>query len=123
MSNNIFFVFNFSRIKTAFVLLFALVYKMVDTEYSTNNYKSFKTSTAAIIYNTEILRFVSDHLKTKEMFKHAVKHLPFMKRYVPDRYKTQEICDKAILQSGGTSECYKNQNMRNEGCQIIMQMH
>ena len=96
---------------------------MVDIEYSTNSDKSFKTSTAAIIYNTEILRFVPDHLKTKEMFKHAVKHLPFIKRYVPDRYKTQEICDKAILQSGGTLECYKNQNMRNKGCQIIMHMH
>ena len=96
---------------------------MVDIEHSTNNYKSFKTSTAAIIYNTGILRFVPDHLKTKEMFKHAVKHLPFIKRYVPDRYKTQEICDKAILQNGGTLDCYKNQNMRNKVCQIIMHMH
>ena len=30
-----------------------------------------------------MLKFVPDHLKTKEMCKHAVKKLPFVKRYVP----------------------------------------
>ena len=26
----------------------------------------------------------------------------FVKRYVPDRYKTKEICNKAILENDGT---------------------
>ena len=47
------------------------------------------------------------------MCKHAVKILPFVIRYVPDRYKAQQICDKAIVENGGTLEsvldCYKNQ--------------
>ena len=33
-------------------------------------------------------------------------------RYVPDRYTTQQMCDKAILKNGETlksiSHCYKN---------------
>ena len=45
------------------------------------------------------------------MCKHAVKKLPFVIRYVPNRYKTQQMSDKAIAFSGGTLEsipdCYK----------------
>ena len=37
----------------------------------------------------------------KKMCKHAVKQLPFLIRYVPYRYKTQKIYDKAILENGG----------------------
>ena len=33
-------------------------------------------------------------------------------RYVLDRYKTQQMCDNAILENGGTlnsvTDCYKN---------------
>ena len=36
------------------------------------------------------------------MCKHAFKKLPFLIRYVPDQHKTQQICDKAILENGGT---------------------
>ena len=32
------------------------------------------------------------------MCKNAVKKLPFVVRYVPDRYKFQELCDKVILE-------------------------
>ena len=39
-------------------------------------------------------------------------------RYVPERYKTQQICDKAILENGGTlkflPDCYKIQEMYNK---------
>ena len=46
------------------------------------------------------------------MCKHTVKKLPFVIRYVPDRYKAQQMCDKTILENGGTLEyvpdCYKN---------------
>ena len=35
------------------------------------------------------------------MCKHAVKKILFVVRYVPDQYKTQEMCDEAILETGG----------------------
>ena len=31
------------------------------------------------------------------MFEHAVKKLPYLLRYVSDQFKTQQMCDKAIL--------------------------
>ena len=31
------------------------------------------------------------------MCNHAVKKLPFVITYVPNQYKTQKMCDKAIL--------------------------
>ena len=39
---------------------------MVDSEYSTDNYKSSKISIETVMKNTEILNFVPDHLKTKK---------------------------------------------------------
>ena len=36
------------------------------------------------------------------MCKHGVKKLPFLVRYVPDKYNTQQMCDKAVLGNGGT---------------------
>ena len=39
------------------------------------------------------------------MCKHAVKKLPCLLRYVPDQYKTKQMCDKAILENGGTLKC------------------
>ena len=62
---------------------------MVDCEYNMDIYKSVKIRLGAVIRNPEKLKFVSDHLKTKTMCKHAVKKLPFLIRYVPDRYKNQ----------------------------------
>ena len=38
---------------------------MVDSEYSTDNYKSLKISIGAIMKNPEMLRLVPDHLQTK----------------------------------------------------------
>ena len=35
------------------------------------------------------------------MFKHAVTKLPLVIRYVPDQYKTQQMCDKVILENPG----------------------
>ena len=37
---------------------------MVDSEYSTDNYKSSKISIGVIIKNPETLRLVPNHLKT-----------------------------------------------------------
>ena len=51
---------------------------MVD---SMDIYKFLNISTKK---NSEMLKFVSDHLKTKKMCKHAVKKIPYPYRYVPD---------------------------------------
>ena len=52
------------------------------------------------------------------MWKNDVKKLPFVKRYVHDLYKTQEMCDKVILENGEmlmfVSDCYKNQKLCNK---------
>ena len=52
------------------------------------------------------------------MCKHVVKRVPYLIRYVSDQYKTQQMCDMAILANGGTltsvSDCYKNQEMCNK---------
>ena len=55
---------------------------MVDSEYSTGDYKSPKISIGAIMKNTKMLKFVPDYLKTKTICKHAVKKLSFVLRYV-----------------------------------------
>ena len=65
-------------------------------------YKYLNISIGIVMKNPEMLKFVLDHLKTKKMFKHAVKKLPFLLRYAPDQYQTQQICDKAIFKNAGT---------------------
>ena len=49
--------------------------------------QSPKISIGTIIKNSEILKFIPDHLKSKKMFKHAVNKLPFVIIHVPDLYK------------------------------------
>ena len=39
------------------------------------------------------------------MCKHAVKNLLLLIRYVTDKYRTQQTCDKAMLENGWTSKC------------------
>ena len=56
------------------------MYKMVDSKY-------LEIHVGAIIKNPDILRLVLDHLKTKKMFKHAIKKLLHVVKYVPDQYK------------------------------------
>ena len=65
-------------------------------------YKSLSINIGTVMENPKMLKFVLDHLKTKKMFKHAVKKLFSLLRYVPDEYKTQQMCDKAILENGET---------------------
>ena len=52
------------------------------------------------------------------MYKHAAKKLPDLLRHVPNQYKSQQMCDKAILENGGTLKsvpaCYKNEEMCNK---------
>ena len=50
------------------------------------------------------------------MCKNVVKQLPYLLRNVPDLYKTEQMCYKAILENGGTlksvPDCYlKSRNV------------
>ena len=45
---------------------------MVDSEYSTGNYKSLTISIGAVIKNQGMIRFNPDYLKIKKMCKHTV---------------------------------------------------
>ena len=87
---------------------------MVDSEQSTDGYKCSQIAVGSIMKNQEMLRLVPDHLETK-MYKHPVKILLSMIRYVSDRYKTQEVCDQAVLENGGLLKSvpyqYKTQEM------------
>ena len=57
-----------------------------------------------------MLKFVPDHLKTKNMCKHSVEKFLYPLRYLPHQYKTQQMC-KAIPENGETlksvPDCYK----------------
>ena len=48
---------------------------MVDNEYRIDEYKFSKISIGTIIKNTEMLRLVPGHPKTKKMCKHAVEKI------------------------------------------------
>ena len=80
--------------------------------------KSLNISIGTVVENPEMLKFVSYHLKTKKIDKHAVKKLPYLLRYVADQHKAQQMCEKAILWNSGTLKSvfdwYKNQEMCNE---------
>ena len=67
---------------------------MVDSGYITDNYKvSKKINIGATIKNLEMMRFASDHLKTKKMRKHTVKKLHFLIKYVPNEiWRNIKIC-------------------------------
>ena len=62
---------------------------MVDSEYSAGNYKSSSISIRAKMKNSEMRKFVPDHLKTKKMCKDAVNKLSIVIRYVLSKYKTK----------------------------------
>ena len=44
----------------------------------------------------DLMKYVPDHFKRKEMYNEAVRNNPYMLRHVPDHFKTQEMCDKAV---------------------------
>ena len=46
--------------------------------------KSLNINIGTVIKNLGILKFVTDHLKTEKMRKHAVKKILYLLRYVPD---------------------------------------
>ena len=67
---------------------------MIDNEYSTSDYQSSNISFRAVMKNPGMLKFVPDHLKTKQTRNYAVKKLPFVMRFVSDRYKTKKCVIK-----------------------------
>ena len=78
---------------------------MVDSECSTDDCKSPEISIGAIMKNPEMLKFVTDHLKTKkipdwyktqEMCHIIIYKDPFMLIYCPNIYKTQRMCDETV---------------------------
>ena len=58
-----------------------------------------------------MLKLVPDNLKTKKICKHAAYRL----RYVPNEYKAQQMCDKAVSENeeilNSAPDCYKNQEI------------
>ena len=84
-------MFNFSNLPFFY---FFSIYKIFDSKHSTDDYKSSKIRTGAIIKNPEKLRLVFDYLKAKKNCKHAVNKLHFVIIYVPNQYKTEKCIKK-----------------------------
>ena len=58
---------------------------MVDRKNNPNNSRTLELSIATIIKDLELLKFVTDHLKAKNICKNVVKKLPFIIKCVRDR--------------------------------------
>ena len=86
----------FNLIRTAFFTFSVLAYIKWLT---VNIAQPPKISLGATIKDPEMLRLVPDHLKTKEMWEHAVKKLPFLMKFLFDRFKTLRMCNKVILEN------------------------
>ena len=67
---------------------------MVD---SISTHMSLSISIGTVMRNPEMLKFVPDHLKTKQMCNYAVQKLPFVIRYVSDQYKTKCVIKLLII--------------------------
>ena len=67
-----------------------------------------------------MLKVIPDYLKTKKMCKNGVKKLPFVINYVPNQYKTQEICDKVILENDRTLKFVPDCNKKKR--QIVLRL-
>ena len=72
-------------------------------------YKSLNISTVTVMKNQEILIVI----KLKKYVSMQLKNYHCTTRYVSDQYKTQQMCDKVILENGRAlksfPDCYKNQ--------------
>ena len=72
--------------------------------------KSLNINIGIVMRFPEMLIFVPDHVQTNKMCKNAVKKLPSVIRYVPDRYKAQHYIGKDCIKTFCTSlrETQKN---------------
>ena len=66
-------------------------------------YKSLNINIGIVMRFPEMLIFVPDHVQTNKMCKNAVKKLPSVIRYVPDRYKAQHYIGKDCIKTFCTS--------------------
>ena len=76
-------------------------------------YKSLNISIGTAMKNLEMFNLFLIILKLEKY-----ESMQLRNYFIPDQYKTQKMCDKAILQNGGTLKsvpnCYKNQEMCNK---------
>ena len=93
---------------------------MVDSEYSMDTHKYMKISIGTVMRSPKMLKFFLTILKLKKY----VRKLHYLLRYVPGQNKT---ILKAILENGGTLEslpdCYKNQEVCNKAVDDSSLMH
>ena len=85
-------VLNFSLIKAVFFFSFLFcfaVYKMVDSEYSMDIYKTAKISIGTVMRVPEMLAFVRGHFKIKKMCNKAVDNDPHSLEFVPEYLPAQ----------------------------------
>ena len=78
-----------------FTVLFS-IYEMFDIM---DVCKYLNISSVTVMKNPEMLKFVLDFHKSKKMCQNVEKKLSYLLRYVPDQFKTQQMCDKAILEN------------------------
>ena len=57
------------------------------------------------------------------MCKHRVKKILFIITYVPDPYKTQQKCNKAILENAGTLESILDWKKTQEMCDKVVDIY
>ena len=67
------------------------IQKMIGNEYSAEGYKPPKINVGTNMEKSGMLKC-----------EYAVKKLPFVIRYFPGQYKTQQMSDKAFLENCGT---------------------
>ena len=83
---------------------------MVDNEYSKGDYRSSKISVGAAMKNLEMLKVIPDHLKSEKrvVMQFFFFFFFFVIRYIPDKYNTKYMCNKAILENGETPKSVLN---------------
>ena len=98
---------------TNFKAIYLLEYcGYLQTYYLKFNSIKYIFSYLFVYFLIRILAYINvpDYLKTKKIFKHVVKKLPYLLRKALYEYKMDKNCDKAILENVGTfkyvPECY-----------------
>ena len=75
-----------------FLLSCLSIYKMVDSEYSIDTYKSIKICIGTTMRNLEMLKLIPDHLKIKQICNEAVLKL------IPDWFVTSKMLEVPCAQ-------------------------
>ena len=77
-------------------------------------------------YSVFMFEYVPDRFKSREMCEQAVKENPYLLQFVPDALKRSEICEKAVSRDPWRLSCvpdrFITQAMREQaGCLCIYQ--